>query len=442
MANVLVNDRNVRRSLAAGFTLVIFLLLADALVGFYSIQSIQTAAAELAEDQFTQMALVDEIQREQDSLSAIFHTLSGDPESVNRDQILAQIEVTERNIRGIVKKAPASPDEQVFWRRLISSSSQFADEARRLLAIPNAHSFQSGELLRRHEEVLNAVSGLIRLTHKKARMAKERIESLAQEQLRRDLILLGGSVVLALVCGFLVLRTSTRLYQQIAEQSEQLSRVSWQLLDNQEMVARRLSHELHDELGQALTALKTTLTRHLKAGCADPAWVEDCSNLLKESIRSAHEISQLLRPTILDDFGLTSALNWLCERFSERTGMDVEFVSRFEGRLSPETETHLFRIAQEALTNAARHSDASRVKLELRQDGDLVYLAIEDNGKGLPRPEEMRKGAFGLIGMRARAQSSKGELKIESQPGRGTRIEVSVPYASAGDEAKDPHFIG
>jgi signal transduction histidine kinase len=428
--------------LGAGFTLVILLLLADAFIGFYSIRSIQTAACALADDQLTQMALVDEVQREQGSLSAIFYLLAGDPDSLDRSKILAQIEATERNLKATLKKVPDDPLERTIWTQLASASSAFANEARRMLAFDDPPTFQSSELLRRHDEVRNTVSALIRLTHMRARNAKERIEVLANAQVRRNLLLLGGSVLLAFACAFLVMRTSTNLYQRIADQSDQLTRVSWQLLDNQEMVARRLSHELHDELGQALTALKTNFTRHANSGFADAAWIEDCSNLLRDSIRSAHEISQLLRPTILDDFGLTSALNWLCERFEERTEIDVQYSSTFEGRLAPETETHLFRIAQEALTNAARHAEASLVTVRLHQDTKNVYLSIEDNGKGLPPPGEVRKGALGLIGMRARAQSSKGELTIQSSAGQGTSIQVFVPLAVTMDEEKDPHPVG
>ncbi len=228
----------------------------------------------------------------------------------------------------------------------------------------------------------------------------------------------------------------------MAQQSEDLNRCSWQLLENQEVLARRLSHELHDELGQSLTALKINLTRHAGAPCIDTVWLQDCGQLLKDSIRSVHEISQLLRPTILDDFGLDSGLNWLCDRFADRSGIQVEYSSTFKGRLNDESETHLFRIAQEALTNVARHSGASLVKIELRKDKDRIVLLIADNGKGLPSRAEIRKDALGLSGMRARARSSKGELTIRSKPEQGVAIQVWVPREAKKNEAKDPHLVG
>lgn len=435
-------ESRARRLLAAGFLLVILLLLSDVLIGFHSIRSIQTTASELAEDQFTQMALVDEVQREQGSLSAIFYRLASGGTSLDRSKIIEQIDATERNIRQLVDKAPHSSPDRETWDHLGAAASAFAAEARRLLAPEHASALPSQELLQRHEDVVSTVGKLIRMTHRRSRAAKTRIEQLAAAQLRRDAVLLGGSVLLAFLCAWLVMRTSTRLYQKIRDQAEQLTWVSWQLLDNQEQVARRLSHELHDELGQALTALKTSVTRHAGAPCADPEWLQDCADLLKESIRSVHEISQLLRPTILDDFGLDSALNWLCERFADRGGLEVSYSSEFRGRLSGETETHLFRIAQEALTNAVRHSGASRVKVRLRQDDANAYLEIEDNGSGLPPPDRLRKGTFGLIGMRARARSSGGDLEIRSRPGGGTSIRVSVPLGVKEHETQDSHPVG
>ena len=436
------SEAKVRRLLGFGFVLVILLLVTDGLIGVHTVRSIRRAGSDLAEDQFTQMSLVDEVQREQGALSAIFYRLDGDPDAQERAGILAQVETSERNIRLIVERTPAGSRDAEIWQQLGAESAAFANEARRLLASERASTLQSHELLRRHDEALNTVGRLIRLTHARSRDAKDRIESVAAVQLRNQAALLGGSVVLAFLCAVLVMRTSTSMYHRMTEQSEQLTQVSWRLLDNQEMVARRLSHELHDELGQSLTALKTNITRHASAECADPAWVEDCTGLLKDSIRSAHEISQLLRPTILDDFGLKSGLNWLCDRFAERTGIDVECACTFEGRLAPETETHLFRIAQEALTNVARHSGATAVTVRLRQSAGDIRLTVQDNGKGLPHEQEIRKGAFGLVGMRARAQSSKGLLAVESRKGQGVTIEVSVPLASNLHEEQDPHPVG
>ncbi len=169
----------------------------------------------------------------------------------------------------------------------------------------------------------------------------------------------------------------------------------------------------------------------------DAPRVEDCVKLVEQSISNVRELSQLLRPTILDDFGLDAGLRWLSARFGERTGVEVDYQSRFEGRLPDETETHLFRIVQEALTNVARHASATRVTIHLRADHEAVRLTLTDNGTGLKttngRPE---RTGMGLIGMRARARSAGGEMKLTSQPGAGVAIEVWAPLSKPAGEQR------
>src|SRR5262249_6048556 len=137
-------------------------------------------------------------------------------------------------------------------------------------------------------------------------------------------------------------------------------------------------------------------------------------------------MSQLLRPTILDDFGLEAGLRWLAEGFAARTGIEVGVNSTFPDRLPDETETHLFRIAQEALTNIARHSGATRATITLEPVGDEIWLAIHDDGRGLGATPSNGHG-LGLTGMRARARSAGGDAEVRSRPGEGVLIEVRVP---------------
>ena len=141
-------EGGVRRLLAVGFILVILLLVTDGMIGFHSIRSIRTAASELAEDQFTQMALVDEVQREQGPLSAIFYRLDGDPDSLDRGSIVAQIETTGQDIARIVARVPADSPDIDTWNHLAAASSSFSEEARRLVLLDHPPTLQS-PLLRR-----------------------------------------------------------------------------------------------------------------------------------------------------------------------------------------------------------------------------------------------------------------------------------------------------
>ena len=139
---------------------------------------------------------------------------------------------------------------------------------------------------------------------------------------------------------------------------------------------------------------------------------------------------------ILDDFGLASALTWLSERFQERTKIEVDCQSEFQSRLGDETETQLFRITQEALTNVARHSGATIVRIRLRQHDGTVYLLIEDNGRGLPKDKEAHP-SIGLVGMRARARQVGGDLLIGTSQLKGVKIEAAVPATQADTDANE-----
>jgi signal transduction histidine kinase len=248
-------------------------------------------------------------------------------------------------------------------------------------------------------------------------------------------------VALALLLTVATVRVVSRLIRQMEWQTAELGRVSWQFVEGQEATARRFSHELHDELGQSLTAVKTNLAALGSSGEANGARLADCQHLVDEAIGNVRQMSQLLRPTILDDFGLEAGLRWLAEGFSTRTGIDVTVDSSYSGRLADETETHLFRIAQEALTNVARHAGAKHVRMKLESAAQDIRLSIADDGRGLAEEPPTNGRGLGLIGMRARARSAGGDTSVHSRPGEGVVIEVRVPLRTDHHET-DTHPAG
>lgn len=422
-----IMHRNILRVLVAGFALVILLLLAAAVVGVQNIHSIQQSAANLVREQSVTNRLLDELKRQQKSLSEVFLVLARDPESVDDQAILAQLDETGSLIERITAEGGQTADH-ALWERLRQSSAAFSAEARRLLEVEDPETFASLDLFRAHESFLSVVTLLIESEYRKVSEAQTEIDARSTRSLRESLLFACLSVALATVFAVFTVRLARRLTLAIEEQAAELGRVSWHMMSDQEDTARRFSHELHDELGQSLTAVKTNLA----AMSADHggARLEDSLRLVDEAIGNVRQMSQLLRPTILDDFGLEAGLRWLTEGFSMRTGIPVEFRSGFSGRLADQTETHLFRIAQEALTNVARHAKARGVSLSLEPAGAEIVLRIADDGRGMPPPAPPSPGthrALGLIGMRARARSAGGDIAIHSQPGRGVVIEVRLP---------------
>lgn len=436
-----ITHRTVFRVLLVGFSLVILLLLTAGFVGVENIRSIKEGAARLTAQELMANRLLEDVQREQAALSAVFHKLSRGPELVDREKVLSELDEADDRLEEISASVVGTPEEPL-WNELKEASNAFSAEARRLLAQEEPSTLLSRDLFRRHEEALSLVARLSAASYAKAAAAKRQIEQRSRELIRNSVILLGSSLLLALGCAVLTMRLAAGMLRKLEWQAGELSRVSWHLLENQETAARRFSHELHDELGQSLTALKANLLA-LRTQPGLNGRLEDCVVAVDHALQNVRELSQLLHPTILDDFGLDAGLRWLAEGFMQRTGIEVDYHSDFNGRLAEETETHLFRICQEALTNVARHSRASRVRLELRRARDQLHLIVADNGCGLPEDGSALKHGLGLIGMRARARSAGGEVNFAREPGGGLRIEVRVPAKDThSDEKKDPSIAG
>jgi signal transduction histidine kinase len=293
---------------------------------------------------------------------------------------------------------------------------------------------RKSDLVRR-EEILDQLaqsrqqmSSSIESAYEQAELLRESIYQEGHGLLRWTVWLFALCVGLSLISATWAVRVSAGLFSRLEEQASELREMQYQFLETQENVARRFSHELHDELGQALTAVKANLSALRQS--ADERRVDDCMRLVDGAINDVREMSQLLRPTILDDFGLDAALRSLTDSFSQRTGISVEYRSGMSGRrLRDDAETNLFRIAQEALTNVARHSEATAVSMDLQPQGEAVVLTIRDNGHGFEMTARRSAPGLGLAGMRTRAQGCGGSLRLETAMGKGLRIEVTCPSA-------------
>jgi signal transduction histidine kinase len=382
--------------------------------------------------------LLEEVHRQQASLSEVFSILARDPDSIDEGKILSELDEADRNIDRIVAEGAQTP-QRPLYDQLRQTSAAFSAEARRLLAVEEPETFSSQDLFRDHEAFISVVAKLIEFSYRRAVAAQNQIDQRSERLVKQSAAFLAAFLTLALLCTVLTVRFAAQLLRKMEWQESELSRVSWHMLEDQESTARRFSHELHDELGQSLTAVKANLAA--LGAAPDASRLDDCLRLVDESIGNVRQMSQLLRPTILDDFGLEAALRWLCEGFTHRTGIQTEFKSGISGRLPDETETHLFRLAQEALTNVARHSGARHAAVTLDSQGGEVRLSIRDDGRGLPAAGAGPRG-MGMIGMRARARSVGGDLSVRSKAGQGVEIEVRVPAGGVEHERKDSHLVG
>lgn len=226
--------------------------------------------------------------------------------------------------------------------------------------------------------------------------------------------------------------------------SSQLRQLANHLLNVREEERTRIARELHDDLGQTLTALRMELGRvrsriEERSPVGETTW-QALEDLLQHSITSLRETCADLRPAVLDDLGLAPAIAWLVRQFRERTGVQVDLqLANGLPRLPDALSTDIFRILQESLTNISRHSGASRVVVTLGADERHVRLAVEDNGRGLPADDKARRRTFGILGMQERALRCQGTLAMVRPPQGGTRVELIIPVdAIQEDTAHDP----
>ncbi len=234
------------------------------------------------------------------------------------------------------------------------------------------------------------------------------------------------------ICGPIALAIeNARLFRAISQHREELRDMTIRLEDAEEAVRRRLARELHDRVGQNLTALSLDLgIIHSQLSAESSGEIvfrlEDSLRLLEDTARQIRDVMAELRPPVLDDYGLPAALQWYGEQFAKRTG--VRFVIQGAGstpRLPPRLEMALFRITQEALTNVARHARARQVTVRLIEEvAQTIQLIIADDGTGFDH-SGTRPG-WGLIHMRERAEAVGGYFEVKSPPGEETRIMVAV----------------
>lgn len=231
-----------------------------------------------------------------------------------------------------------------------------------------------------------------------------------------------------------------RKYEEMTSARDSLEQLSGRLLRIQEDERRKISRELHDGLGQTLTALRMEIhhvhfiaTRNLDGG---EERLIRARKLAEEAVQTVKDISLLLRPPLLDDLGLEPALAWLADQFTRRTDIQCLFhASNLQEHLPDDLKTCVFRVIQEALNNCEKHASPTCVEVVVEQNADMLSICVEDDGAGFTLNEKntpARHAGLGILGMRERAVLLGGTLKIRSSPGKGTKLNMSLPVAKLG----------
>jgi PAS domain S-box-containing protein len=220
--------------------------------------------------------------------------------------------------------------------------------------------------------------------------------------------------------------------QALRASTERLQALTRRLVELQEAERRDISRELHDRVGQTLTAMRINMEIiRDRLGRHDDAEIrarnDDSLILIASAFDAVENVMDDLRPPMLDELGLLAPLRWYAKKFADRTGIRLAVTGDGDARARPEVELALFRIAQEALTNIARHARATIALIDVRRPPNATILTIEDDGVGIRDAQRMARPGYGMIGMRERAESVGGTLEAVGRAPHGTRITVSVP---------------
>jgi signal transduction histidine kinase len=252
---------------------------------------------------------------------------------------------------------------------------------------------------------------------------------------------LGLALTASLGIALLAFLYSARLENQLwmqrqrdVENTHDLQRLSAKLITAQEEERRTIARELHDEVGQVLTAIKVELAlaqTAIEAAGVTPRVLDDARSIADGALQTVRDLSHLLHPAMLDDLGLRAAIDWYLRGFSRRHDISVELLhDRMDERLLPEIEAAAFRIVQEALTNIAKHARATSCRIYLQRLTNTVLITIEDDGTGFDVADAARtspRRGLGLLGIRERVVELRGTLRLESSPTKGTRLTVELP---------------
>jgi signal transduction histidine kinase len=298
--------------------------------------------------------------------------------------------------------------------------------------------FLARKVLPRREAVVNLNREIAKMNTENLERERQRLQN-SQELLHKFLLQM---MAVALIIGsFVALLTTYRVLRlekgheaqrkEIEQTQNNLRRLSQRLVEAQEVERARLSRELHDEVGQMMTALGIELRnlQSLRYGKdeAFDARVEDVKRLNADAMRAIRDLAMGLRPSMLDDLGLEAALEWQGREFSRHTGVPATVqVDGSCDRLTDAQQTCIYRVVQEALTNCARHAKAKSVFVSLRTKTDDVLVLIQDDGIGFNGNASVR-GGLGLLGLRERVEALEGSLFISSRPNGGTTIQVQIP---------------
>ncbi|MBV9497996.1 MAG: sensor histidine kinase [Acidobacteriaceae bacterium] len=316
---------------------------------------------------------------------------------------------------------------QHFWRSsdLVFAAASVGREAA-------ARRLASTRLFPEQARLAARVSALLELNNAAEENADQQVAKIYDGVKTDVYAFLTATMLAILVTSLYLIYSNRKIFEQIESLSSQRRFLAAKLITVQEEVLRSVSRELHDEFGQILTAVGAMLARAERKGVpsdsplrTELSEVREITHSTLEKIRS---LSQMLHPAVIDDYGLAKAVEWYTEIFQRQTGIQTKVVVHgIPIRIVGQSAIHCFRIIQEALNNAAKHSGSRSAEVEMIFAPETLMVSVRDSGQGMTQEKNPEKRGLGLIAMRERAELLGGQLEIYSMPNAGTAVTLSMP---------------
>lgn len=363
-----------------------------------------------------------------------------------RDRFTSVRQDLEQAVRAEAKSSPVTrpADKQA---RLLESLKQFWETSDKVFAEANAgqeesaRSLATRQLANQQSRLGSFVSLLLQRNNEAEAKTDIQVAAIYASS-ERNLYLFVAAVMIAIIGTTLYLIYSNRkIFERLESLSSQRRVLAAKLITVQEEVLRSVSRELHDEFGQILTAVSAMLARAERKGVPpdSPLRTElsEVREITHNTLEKMRSLSQMLHPAVLDDYGLVKAIEWYTEVFEKQTGISTNIsISGPQVRVRGQAAIHCYRIVQEALNNAAKHSGAKLAEVEMVFSATALVINIRDFGRGMPPNKKNEKPGLGLIAMQERAELVGGKLTLSSIVNSGTTVCLEMPLQP--DELSEP----
>jgi signal transduction histidine kinase len=432
-----------RRVLLAGFGGLLTLMLAGGIDSLIRLHEVNRQEAGLREVYLQRALSLEQIRAGiyQSSILLRDYLLAGDSPSA-QEVADKWNEIRRKTDQVIAQRAAAvEPAEAPLFRDLRNQVKEYwkLREAMVLGTDGKQNPYSSGDLVRRRTALLALIDRIDHINQLELASADATVNT-AFEALRwRTLLKIAVTMSVGIGLAFFTTRRTLLMEAELQQRydegeraRQELQELSARLLSAQEEERRSISRELHDEVGQSLSALLMEAGNAAARVSPDSIevrrHVESIKRLAEASVQVIRNMSLLLRPSMLDDLGLVPALEWQAREVFKRTGLRVQVTAdENASELPDEHKTCIYRVVQEALHNCARHAQARNVTVEVRRQPSELVLTVEDDGRGF---DSRRVRGLGLVGMEERVHHLDGTLRVKSRPGAGTTIAVVLPLAS------------